>query len=104
MVTDFLSDYSKRVDDLQEFYEPMHSPIRKKVIAYYLTASNQVPVEQRIVVAACMGKEDDFKGAKDLLHEYVQTFTNTMRGWAMLGACHVMVDRYQEAIPFYENW
>ncbi len=99
----FLSDYAKRVGDLQEFYEPEHSNIRKKVIAYYLTTTNQIPIEQKIVVAACMGKEGDFKNAANLLEEYVKVFTNTTRGWTMLGTSYGMLDDYAMAIPALEK-
>lgn len=102
-IRNFLSDYSKRIDELQEFYEPEHSLTRKKAIAYFLTISNQIPIEQKIVIAACMGKENDFKGATVLLEEYVQVFTNVARGWAMLGACYGMLDQYEKSIGPYEK-
>jgi tetratricopeptide (TPR) repeat protein len=102
-VARIITNCATHEDKLLDLYDESQSPLRKKIIIYYQSVTNRVSAEQKIVIAACMGKENDFHGAAKLLEEYVQVFTNSMRGWTMLGTSFAMLDQHEKALSPYER-
>ena len=61
-----LRDYTEGPLKLEDLYEDDRAPLRKRIISYFDTVTNRMPLNQTYVVACCMGKEGDFKNAENL--------------------------------------
>lgn len=98
-----LAQFAKGELKLQELYDDNQKPLRLAIIRYFQQRTNTVPVEQKLLIAACMGKEGNFEQACDLLVEYVRAYTNSARGWSMLGTAASMTNKKQKAVEAYQR-
>jgi hypothetical protein len=75
----------------------------QKLIAYYLSHTNDVTVRMKLAVSRSFFAFDKYQETAKLAADYVQVYTNDSRGWANLGAANFAMHNFNAAIGAFTN-
>ncbi len=75
----------------------------KKVIAYHLAGTNEVSVKMKLPIARCYAIFSSYTNAARLASEYVNVYTNDVRGWDLLAGAKIAQRSFDEAVAAGTN-
>lgn len=84
-------------DDKIDLYATNDDELCRKLMGYYLTATNTVSTKSKLALSRCFGKNEQYAEAIKLAEDYVQVYSNDWRGWRIIGLLSYQEEAYGKA-------